>query len=351
LKIVKTVFGEYSMIVPLKKYTICPQCGSTEYTIDYVAGGLKTCKKCKHKMETIILKEPELDNSDNCPFCRKEPEEDEEVPVKKDGIMVYKCKHCGELYGYLIWDDYDRDSCLPFNDVDPDNGQYNHKEVKIAEQEGSHVLSASKNKEIAKTIKKQENSPKEKCKKHLLSLVREKNENLKTARIAPETIRKATAKVEDFINKKGEQTDKQLMSLFYASIYVIQDAQIRSGKTTTPNLTERTLQETFGIDRKTIRKWKKVFKENLTYPKFNIGVHNANSFEPHTIADVSEIKSIIKIETPKTGNCDSCERPEALNWRIEYLKNSWSEICQSCSDRLGPDLYECNWQLKIPSSE
>jgi len=246
------------MISSLNKLTICPECGSTEYSVDYAAGGRKTCRKCKHKVETIILKTitPEQDTSDCCSFCGKEAEEDEDVPIRDDEVIVYKCKHCGELYGYLIWDDHDRDSCLPFNDIDPDNQQYNHK-VKKAEQEGSKILSASKSKEIAKAIKKQENSPKEKCEKRFLSLVREKNENLKTARIAPETIRKATAKVEDFINEKGEQTDKQLMNLFYASLYVIQSALIRSGKIKAPNLTERTMQSAFGIDRKTIRKLKK----------------------------------------------------------------------------------------------
>ena len=162
----------------LNKFTICPKCGCTDYAVDYMADGRKSCKKCKHKMETIMLKTimPGLDIPDNCSFCGKEGEKDDEVPTGKDGIYVFKCKGCGELDGFLVLDDYDDEAGFYFDDSEPDNRQYRRMDVKIAEKEGKLVLSASKDKEIVKAIKKQERSPppEEKSQKQFNELIREK---------------------------------------------------------------------------------------------------------------------------------------------------------------------------------
>jgi hypothetical protein len=247
----------------LNKFTICPKCGCTDYSVDYMADGQKNCKKCKQKMETIMLKtiSPQHDIPDNCSFCGKEGEENDEVPTNKGGIRVFKCKGCGELDGFLVLEDYDDEACFYFDDSEPDNRQYSRMDVKIAEKEGRLVLSASKDKELVKAIRKRENDPKEKCKKRLHYLATEKKGLLQKAGVSTEAIKETISKVECFINKNGERTDKQLMSLFLAAIYVNKEATAKNGNSQPSDLTERTMQETFGIDRKTMRKWKKAFEE------------------------------------------------------------------------------------------
>lgn len=135
------------------------------------------------------------------------------------------------------------------------------KKVKIAEKEGSLILSASRDKEILKAIKKHEKDPKQKSKIRLQALIMEKRDALEKMGIPSDPIKEATSKVEFFINKNDELTDKKLMILFFAALYINQKATEKDKNSQNPNLNERAMQEVSGIDRKTIRKWKKVFED------------------------------------------------------------------------------------------
>jgi hypothetical protein len=243
----------------LNKFTVCPKCGSIEYSIDYAAEGLKTCKQCKQVMKAIMLKRilPEQDIPDNCSFCGKEGEGDDKLPVCTEGVFVFHCKGCGELDGFYYPEEYNDEV---YGYLDSDDGSYSRMDVKLAQQEGKRILSASQGREILKAIKKHENGPAVKGRRRLLALAFEKKIILQEIGVSPEIVQMSIHQVEAFIQREGEQTEKQLINLFASALYVTQKNS-NENKKPYKELTERTLQTVLGIDRKTLRKWKKVFKE------------------------------------------------------------------------------------------
>ena len=128
------------MITNLAKLIICTNCGSPKYLEDYPAKGQKMCSKCGHESIEVQLKiiKTQDEIPDNCSFCGTEGEpedllyEDEKIMV----ILVYKCKKREKLDGfaYMNLDE-------PYYDYDE---VYDPFFVKIAEQEGSPIHSASK---------------------------------------------------------------------------------------------------------------------------------------------------------------------------------------------------------------
>jgi hypothetical protein len=108
-------------------------------------------------------------------------------------------------------------------------------------------------------LKKIKKNPKEKCKRLLHLLAKQETDFLKSIGMTAQTITLATSNAEQFIDKNGEQTEKQLSSLFLASIYITQNDLALKSKSSFTKITDRSLYRNFGVDRKTIRKWKKVF--------------------------------------------------------------------------------------------
>jgi hypothetical protein len=329
------------------EFKLCPKCGSTEYLEDYPAPGTSICAKCGHEIVTITLRETaENFVEHNCIFCGKEGNTDH-LLYEDNFRAVYKCKGCEKLDGRL---DVAKagGSGEYLND-----GNYSRKAAAIAEKEGSSIYIASKAKEVAKALHEKEKDPEEKCKKHLHHIISQQNENFKAAGVAPESIRDAAWKVKSFINKNGSLTNKQVMNLLYAVMYMTQDALIRSGQIKTANLTERTIQETFSIDRKTLRKWKKVYRESLSPIKLTLNIHKEN----HLIQDASvelpkDLKSITELKTPYKEKCaDSFFGYNILTHRITFHDGSWSDISQKLFDWIGPSLCELDWTLKLPSQK
>lgn len=337
------------MITKLTKFSLCPNCGSTLYRKDYPVAGQKTCDICKNQIVEIKLKHIQSDEEflDNCPFCGKEGEEDDTL-FEEDDIIIFKCKQCKRLDGYRFIDEDDNQIYSTWDFEDLTDGNYDPLQVKIASKEGGYVFSAAKAKEIAKALKEKEKDPKEKCKRQLHQLVKQNTEALKTAGISDDLIKRTECDVGLYIYKEGELTDKQLKNLFCATLYVFHDVMVRSGRKTNSNLTERTLQKVFNVDRKTVRKWKNIVKERIKPPRLNgVTVHKENSLNPYVVVEVQEVKDITKLEKPQKGKCDYFQRDDILTHRITYFNGSWSDVCESCAEWIKLSVCEYYWTRKF----
>jgi ribosomal protein S27AE len=248
------------MQMNLTEFRLCPNCGSPGYLENYPTPGNLICGKCGHRTIKIHLTQMTEDEvyDTNCTSCGKEGE-DGDTLFENYGVAVFKCKKCGTIDGYEI---IEKPDYFDWGDDNPYDGNYSYKTIKNAEKEGTpNILSAANYEKIAKALKKKEKDPKTICKKRLQALVNIKLENLVKAGLEAEEIKVAISKVECFINKNGEVTDKKLMILFFSALYVNQEATTKDKNSQKVNLKERAMQEISGIDRKTIRKWKKVFEE------------------------------------------------------------------------------------------
>ena len=95
--------------------------------------------------------------------------------------------------------------------------------IKIAKNEGSYIHPASKCKEWEKELRKKENDPIEKCKKQLDYLIYGQHYKLYDLEISRKTIDAAMSKVNNFISRKGPQTNKKLSCLFPAALLTISE--------------------------------------------------------------------------------------------------------------------------------
>ena len=294
--------------------------------------GQKMCSKCGHESIEVQLKSIKTQDEipDNCSFCGTEGEpedalyEDENIMMR---TVIYKCKKCENLEGftYTLQEEYYHD----YDEV------YDPFFVKIAEQEGSPIHSASKCMEFGKRLKKKERNPIEKCKKRLILLIREKYPLLKSAGVGSKTIDNAKWKAQCFIERKGHCTEKQLRSIFSAEICLAQEAMIRQRKILKKEITERQLKTIFEIDRKTIRNWKRKLKEKQGTLKIGIKTHQSDEQSEYSVIEIpKEIKSINRLEKPYKEQCDFCEKNKLLSVQIHYTNGSWSTMCEQSYEKL-----------------
>ena len=190
---------------------------------------------------------------DNYAFCGEKATVNDAI-YDMNNTFIFKCKKCGRLDGYRYIDD---DDDFPYVDIELDDCQYPRKTLKIAKEEGKPIISASAIKKITKTLKKNRNDPKLKCKEHLNNLIKEQNETLKMAEIDTQILEDAITQANYSIQTRGPYTEKQLKILLPAAILEAQETLLLKGKTPKKVTTERELMKIFGTDRKTIRKWKK----------------------------------------------------------------------------------------------
>jgi len=236
------------------EFRICPNCGSTGYMEGYPVTGKRTCTKCGHENTKIKLKviKTEREIMDQCPFCGKEGEEDDTL-FENDDTVIFKCKKCGKLDGYIyVFLDF------PEYPDEISDRSYATLSVEIAKQEGKFINPASKYQEFEKRLRKKEKSPIEKCKKQLRLLIYDENQEMKTAGLSYKTIGSARRKVYSFLESEGPLTNKQLKSIFPAALLLVQNSDpINFGRILGKKVTERQLEGIFGVTRKTIRKWRK----------------------------------------------------------------------------------------------
>jgi transcription elongation factor Elf1 len=241
---------------------ICPKCGSTEYFKNFPTQGLSICTECGQEIILIQLREMTEDEivQQPCPFCGKEGEEDDTL-LDEENILVYKCKRCGKIDGYRIALE-PRDGIGPAPRQHSIKPQKKQKSVSLYKLEGfKPVYSAEDAERIAKILKNAENDPKEKSKRKLDVIIFKIHLKMERYGIANETVSRARWKAYCFIERRGPFTEKQLKSQFSAAVSIVQDELTTAEKSNAKNLTQRQMKELFNVDRKTIRKWKKIMKE------------------------------------------------------------------------------------------
>lgn len=311
-------------------FEICPKCGSIDLIEDYPVASKGICLKCGHesirmKLKTIYEEQQILDN---CPFCGKEGEEDDTL-FEKDNILIFKCKKCGRLDGYRFVDFGD-----PYSDV-PGEYSYAPFSVEIARQEGRFIYSAAKYQEFAKALRKKEKEmqPIEKCKQQLYFLINCKTCEMKEAGISSETINIVRWEVRGFLERKGPVTRKQLRSIFAAALSLIQRTdQILYKRFLGKKVADGQLEKIFNVTRKTIRKWRKTLKEKSVF-QINLRKRalsrDSDGRRKYKIIDIpSEVEFLKKLDKSIKGECDFCEKPKLLSWRLQFVDGSWSDICE-----------------------
>ena len=334
------------MMTTSSEIPICPNCGSIDYLPDYPTAGQKTCTKCGR--EIINAKLRTVKNAgeiqDNCPFCGS-AETDIIRDEEEEDIVVYKCIKCGKLDGYRTYDDNQE----VYDSYERSEVEYSPFRAKIAQDEGREVLSASQNKEMAKALKEKENSPKEKCKKQVFLLIRHKTEPLKATGISKEIITNAFYEAQAYIEDNGALTENQVLSLVAASISFAEDAQMRRREINKRCATERNIAKLFNVDRKTIRKWKRLLKEKRKPSKWGVYIYQKNgSLESGSIEIPKDLLAVIKLERPYKGKCCFLGGDYDLIWRIKYTNGCWSDICQSVYETFKKSYWEYEGSLELP---
>ncbi|MCW4046663.1 MAG: hypothetical protein NWE99_03750 [Candidatus Bathyarchaeota archaeon] len=183
---------------------------------------------------------------DNCPRCNQEltliydrSEYDENNPFS---LLVLKCQRCHIAYSYW-WEEF----CDPTYD---DNSGY------ILSKKGKLIISKKAAAEYLKEI-----STREKRNKELIRLFQEKLPILCKAGLSLETLNLARNQAAAYI-QQHKTSKKGISKLLAAAIYSKANGEYVCGswKHTGEGISEEDLAEIFGVTRKTIRKWKKVFE-------------------------------------------------------------------------------------------
>lgn len=228
--------------------TLCPTCGSKYYLENYPVQGTSICTNCGHEATSISLKviqEDIDDTSCTCSSCGKE--QDEKPLFDKDHRIVFKCKTCGKLDGYLLLPSTWKDN------EDLDDNDYDGISVINAKTEGKLIYPGYSAKKEVTALE---------CLKEFETLINEKKEIMMKMGVDFQTINLATAKATNHLAHKGPFTDKQLKHVFPAAFILAQSNLLDFGKLKGTKLTERQLAEIFDVDRKTTRKWKDALKND-----------------------------------------------------------------------------------------
>jgi hypothetical protein len=227
------------------QFTFCPKCGSTDYLENYPAPGDSTCTECGHQATPLMLRaiQEELEGIPTaCSSCGKE--EEHSLPIfRASDKVVYKCKTCGKLYGYLL---------LPFvytSEEGIDENQFDGKTLRQAKAEGKLVYpNRSNKKKLTPTS-------------YLKDQINQKKQQLTRMGADVQTINFATEKAINHLMHSQSYTDKQVKHIFPAMLILAQNSLLESGKLKGSRLNERQLEEIFRTNRKTTRKWKEILEK------------------------------------------------------------------------------------------
>ena len=141
-------------------------------------------------------------------------------------------------------------------------------------------------------------------------------------------------------------TKKQLESLLSAAIALTQDDLIRISNFRT-KITERQMENIFDVDRKTMRKWKKILRENHSPQQLIVYAHlGLEEFANRKTEIPKDLQAVRKIENPQKGKCDFCEQNKLLVWQLEYSFGLWNKICQDSYERLKGYSLEEEWKIE-----
>ena len=336
------------MQMNLSKFTLCPECGSTERLENYPSSGVSVCGKCGHRAITISLTEMREDKvyDQVCSFCGAEGEDDDTL-FENESVVVFKCKKCGTIDGYFITEeplDRDRPGDEPYD------LNFSREAIEIAQSEGTaNVFSASKYQEISRALKKKEKDPKEQNKRQLWQLEKEKTPLLRKVEIMEDTIKMAASEVQSYLSAKEAVTLKQLTILFAASILVSEELQLRRKDLPLGHATERNLSEIFNVDRKTIRKWKTLMLQQRPKVTWGVNVYNsAGLIETARIEIPEDIIEVIKLGQPSADKCCFFVGKHPLCWRIKYRNGNYSDISSEAYEAFKKTYWENNGTLALP---
>jgi len=229
----------------LVQFTLCPRCGSKTYLENYPIQNISICTRCQHEVTTITLieiKETPQGTPSICTHCGKDGAEDNPF-FEENHTIIYKCKACGKLDGYLL-------TTSLFSMEEIDDNAYDGKTVQYAKVEGELYPKKPKH-----------NQPP--AIEYLTQLINSKKEAMAKMGVHPETINLATQKANNHLTQKQTYTDKQLKHIFPAAMILTQSELESLGKFKGKKLNERELEELFEADRKTTRKWKEILKSDV----------------------------------------------------------------------------------------
>jgi hypothetical protein len=335
------------MTTNLQEFRLCPNCGDTQFIENYPTVGTSTCTDCGYEIVTVPLNEMSKKDvrSQNCFFCGKESNQVETL-YADDFVLVFKCKSCGKLRGYTS-------TLNPYGDEELCNDDdYKAMDRAVARKEGKYVvdmLSASKRKELIKSIKKTENDPILKCENYLFHLLGEKTPQLKAVGISKQTLDSALMNAQYYVKNEGAQTEKQLRLLICGSISYAEEIDFRRRDITKRLATERFLAELFNVDRKTIRKWKNVLEKREKPSIWGVDIFQENGvIESGKFEFPKDIQAVTKLEKPYKGSCSFLGRTSSLIWRIKYTNGGWSDICQSAYETFKRTYWESQGSLELP---
>jgi ribosomal protein S27AE len=247
------LFGDF-MVDEKLEIKFCPKCGSTDYLADYPAPGKAACGDCGCEVVAIQLKPVreeivyETARNHVCPGCGKKmgpakPLVDDEF----DGTVavVFRCEHCGALDGYKLVSNTEIG-------LDYDDESFEDAEVDVATAEGKSVYS---------NVESKSGRAKILCVQRFGWLVDEVAKALRKKGVSQDLIDSAQQKASRYVARAGPLTDKQLRSLFSGAFFAAQDlALCGEGVFVGESLTEREAKSVFGVDRKTMRKWKRLLE-------------------------------------------------------------------------------------------
>ena len=200
--------------------------------------------------DTIPVICPKCNTTINKIYCRYDDSEIDEDDDAFD-LKVIQCPECKKVYAYWIDNsfrnsrfDFDEENSEPTANQPLDNKR-NPAIPKKCAQEYSKAISAieTKNKELDR-------------------IIQEKLQELNKAGLSLETINYARNKIASYLKTK-KLSSKSLKKVVAATFYVTGNGVTTDGsslwKHQGEGISERQLEEIFGVTRKTIRKWSKHF--------------------------------------------------------------------------------------------
>jgi len=193
---------------------------------------------------------------DNCDRCDQELDElywrDEHSKFGSvSDLVVFKCPRCKAVYAYFIDNSINDDGDLSY-DTRPISDQY---DPMTKNPKKSLPKKCASN--YSKSLKEQEHRTEE-----LNKLVQSKINQLYGIGLSLATVNLARGEIVRYRYTNGKLTTKKLTALLAAAIYAKANTTTTNGscwKHKGEGISERQLEEIFGITRKTIRKWSELF--------------------------------------------------------------------------------------------
>jgi hypothetical protein len=327
-----------------REISICSNCGSTDFLPDYPAPGIGICSECGKGIISIkIMETPNDATSEKCPSCNSD-EFDWIRREEGEDFLAFKCSKCSKVGGYKKEQFEENDFWLGIDSDDDEN--WSSIDIKIAQKEGKPILSAARHRELRRELFKKQKNPVEKCKRQLTDLFEKNRWQLMKEGIAHYTITRALGTAQSYITEEGAVTENQVIILFATSIPFVERIRFRRREIKECNATERIIADIFKVDRKTIRKWKKILEEFRPRPVWSSFTYFRDGSSAYAEADLpDEVESATKLVKPYLLKDDY---GEMLSWRVTYTDGSWTDLSDGSYECFKGLYWESGGKLDLP---